>query len=44
MIGVAAKIHYELRGADALATGIDSGWKLTDLTIRHPEDINPLSS
>ncbi|HMS24122.1 MAG TPA: tRNA (adenosine(37)-N6)-threonylcarbamoyltransferase complex transferase subunit TsaD [Acidimicrobiia bacterium] len=44
MIGVAAKIHYELRGADTLATGIDSGWKLTDLTIRHPEDINPLLS
>ena len=31
MIGVAAKIHYELRGPDGLDVGINSGWKLSDL-------------
>lgn len=31
MIGVAAKVHYDLRGADGLDVGIDPGWKLSDL-------------
>lgn len=32
MIGVAAQIHYELRGPDPINVGINSGWKLSDLT------------
>lgn len=31
MIAVAAQIHYDLRGADPLGSGIDSNWKLADL-------------
>lgn len=31
MIAVAAKIHYDLRGADSLDIGIDPSWQLADL-------------
>jgi len=31
MIAVAGKIHYDLRGPDSIGTGIDPGWKISDL-------------
>jgi N6-L-threonylcarbamoyladenine synthase len=31
MIAIAAKLHYELRGASALNSGINPSWKLSDL-------------
>lgn len=32
MIAVTAQIHYDLRGADPLGSGIDPNWKLADLS------------